>query len=234
MTQMLETIERFQKKIKINNTIRLEIPNGPVELKAFERDLRKITVLLPSSENYQGEIKATILLGKYEFLPWEIIRHKDGTSYLDVGFEKAIIQFEVPGYSNIRFGPFENTEKIPKEFIIQLKEGEKLKLKVVDDQENKPVTCAKVEVKFENKLISALPTNQQGEVTIGHLKGQYYVYVNVYGFVPFNIKVDTNETKEIFIKLVKCGRLKGKLKNPKSNAEILVILKIVVATATTS
>jgi hypothetical protein len=206
------TINSDKYKIENNSSLNNNLTK-PINLIAVKKNLKKINIVKPGGELYNGALEGTII-STGSCYPLEIIRDNKNNSFLlideNFNFGPHIILFDAPGYATIRKGSFLNAESLPEEFNLELILGASLAIKVIDDQNKKPLGFAKVEVKANESHLIIVPANQSGEVLLNHLNGNYEISISMNGFVPFKQEIFISESKEVIVNLVKGGELVGK------------------------
>ena len=94
---------------------------------------------------------------------------------------------------------------------IEFQKGENLKVKIIDNVSEKPVPFAKVEIVNGKFRYYSLLANEHGEIILPYLTGEVSLNVITDSYAPFNLAIDISTSKEVLVKLIKGGRLKGKL-----------------------
>jgi hypothetical protein len=200
-------------KLKIKNT-NIKVPTELVVLTAEQKELKKINITTPSGAAFKGNLKVTVEMYRNSW-PMEVITGEDGNFYLEFREDRpmrfGIFLFEAQGFAVVRMGPYEKTEDVPKEFVVELLEGENFKVKVVNDNDDRPLPFVAVEISSGNTKIQALPTNESGEILFTHLSGKFGVDVKEENYAAYSGTFDGAKTKEMVVRLTKGGGLKGHL-----------------------
>ena len=218
-------LEDDMLRIKSRN---IQIPAGDVTMTAEEKDLKKIIVTKPDGSLYKGTLKVSIEVNRNGW-PIEVITGDDGYYYLESREDRPMrfgtFLFEAHGYAPVRLGPYEKAENMPKEFEVNLVEGENFKVKVVDDRDDKPIPYISVDITFGNSKIQSLPTNDLGEIIFTHLSGKFNVVVKDENFASYSNEFDGAVTKEMIVRLIRGGGLKGHLTVGKDVSAVWVSLQ---------
>lgn len=200
-------------KLKIKNR-NIQIPAGDVVMTAEEKDLKKMIVTVPGGRAYKGVLKVSVEMHRNSW-PMDVITGEDGNFYLEFREEHPMrfgtFLFEAQGYAVVRLGPYEKAENMPKEFVVELQEGDNFKVKVVDERDNSPMPFVSVDITSGSTKIQSMPTNELGEILFTHLAGKFSVVVKEENFAAYSNAFDGTQTKEMLIKLIKGGGLKGHL-----------------------
>lgn len=213
---------------------------GNANLYATQKDFEvRVEVITPKGNSYTGFISCNIntestnpyhipanwsisaTLGEKGNFSWgDPVNHFFSSSQL----RNIFFTFTVPGYSNIKLGPYETIESIPEKLKIELKEGNELFVKVVDVLDDKPIAYSIIKITHEKGISESLPVNYQGEILFSHLSDKVKISVNADNYVPFVKDVDVTKTKVLIVKLVKNGGIKGHLSGSNDKTISLVTL----------
>lgn len=214
------------------NLSSVKIPSDEIIIKAMLKDSRKVTMLMPGGAYYNGELKITEV-GLHFSNSISVIFEKEGVYYLDIHKKKfygigepLAYFFEAPGYAIVKMDPIKFEDSyLPKEFSINLVKGEDCKITVTDSLDNHPISLEMVEVALSEKIIiQNLITNNKGEVFIPHLNEKIIVKVKANNYAPYENEFDILQSKEIHVKLIKGGELKGHLEMDKEAKIVRIVL----------
>ena len=188
----------------------IQIPTGTVVLTAEKKYLKKILVTTQGGGAFKGLLEAKV---SRTLAPLNIIMGEDGNYYLVFLSENQVINgailFEAQGFAITATVNYNNVKSVPDEIIVELVEGEIFLVKVVDDKSYFPMTFVKVDLLMGDSIIQSLPTNEIGEILFTHLSGKFNVAVRVEKYVAYKIEIDISKTKDVTVKLIKGGTLKG-------------------------
>lgn len=218
-------LEDDDLKLKNRN---IQIPAGDVTVTAESKNLKKINVTVLGGKAYKGFLKVSVEMHRSSW-PMDVITGEDGNYYLEFREEHPMrfgtFLFEAQGYAVVRMGPYEKAENMPKEFNVELHEGENIKVKVLDDKNNKPMAFISVDIVSGNTKIQSLPTNELGEILFTHVSGNFSIAVKEDGFADYKGEFEGTKIKEITIKLIRGGGLKGQLTVGKEVANAWISLQ---------
>ena len=94
----------------------------------------------------------------------------------------------------------------------------------MDDKNEIPLSFINVQISDNYGFALTLPTNEKGEILFSNLSGLYTVKVKENLYVMFKEEIDIVQSKEMTIKLIRCGALKGRQKAHQNDTLICLIL----------
>jgi hypothetical protein len=218
------SINLNESKIKCHE-VKTTIPAGVITLTARSKNLKKVNITVSGSKSFTAELKVTL-----ERNDWPIVVVQDEEGYF-VEFQEeepvvfVIVAFHAQGYGDVRMGPYENKESLPKEFNIEFHMGENFIVKVIDDADSRPIPFITVDVYSGRNKIEALPANDLGEIRFSYLSGKFVLNVKEDGYAPYSGEFDGTQTKELTVRLIKGGGIKGHLTLKKEVSTAFIIIK---------
>jgi len=204
-------LEDESLKVKNRN---IQIPSDEIVLTVESKILKKVIVTEVSGRKYTGPLNVSLDLRR-NTISLELITGVDGSYNLeireDIPLRFGTLVFEAPGFASVRLGPYERPADVPNELIVELQVGDRYKVKVVDDKSNSPIPFVPVNIFSGRSKIQSLPTNDIGEIEFGNLGRSFIVTVREDNYCEFTSEIDGNTQKEIQIRLIKGGGIKGHL-----------------------
>lgn len=220
----LYTISLQDSKYK-SKEVKSIVPAGVIKLVAKSRDLKKVNIKVAGGKPFTGDLVVTL-----ERNDWPIVVVVDEDGYF-IEFQEGEpvvfvrVVFHAQGYGDVMMGPYNKKEDFPNEFNIEFHVGENFKVKVVDDENNNPIPFVTVDIYSGNIKVEALPTNEVGEIKFSYLSGKFFINVKDDAYSPYSYEFDGSQSKELTIRLIKGGGIKGHLTIKKEVAKCFVILQ---------
>ena len=220
----LYSINLVDSKFKCKE-VKATIPAGVITLTAKSKELRKVNIKVEGGKPFTGDLRVTL-----ERNDWPIVVVVDEDGYF-VEFQEGEpvvfvrVVFHSQGYGDVRMGPYERKEDLPNEFNVEFRVGENFKVKVVDDMNNSPIPFVTVDVFSGNSKVESLPTNDVGEISFSYLSGKFVINVKEDGYAVYSNEFDGGQNKELVVRLIKNGGIKGHLTLSKEVSKAFVILQ---------
>lgn len=184
----------------------IQVPGARVDLVLIPKNLKKIMVTTPGG----GAFKGILQIKNSALKPIELIKKNDGFYYVEFPNDPGSFILEAQGYPVITLGSYEQLKGI-NDLVFELKEGQSFKVRVVDIRDLRPIKNVSLNIYSNNVKVQSMPTNESGEVNFTHLSGKINISLKVESFALYKEEIDLSQAKEVIIKLVKGGHLKGHL-----------------------